>query len=463
MNALPPPDPLPHAGMPGFAWPTLPPPVSQTMLAVQFQLERSERLSASAIVANQFRQIRALAAHAVAHCPYYREHLLRTEISAPAAITPDTFLRWPVLRKSHLREAESQLLADAIPPEHGGVRWSATSGSTGMPVRIAGTDVNDLFRNALELRSLLWHRLDFRAKFAMIKPGVTNRTHADWGPAAHSVWATGPCATLDVCTDVGLQLDWLCREKPAYLLSYGADLHALARESLACKLRPEGLLAAFSYGDAPPHDLRALLQHAWNVPLIDAYSAGEFGSIALQCPEHPRHFHVQSESVYMEILRDDGSLCAPGESGRVVITDLHNFAMPLIRYEIGDYAEVGDTCPCGRGLPVVTRIFGRYRNMAIDPSGRRFYPAIRTERILDAAPIRQLQFVQRTPDRIEIRYVMERDLRDDERSALRAQLGEAFRYPFGLDTVRVTRIERTPGGKFEEFICMVSENDAQVA
>ena len=76
----------------------------------------------------------------------------------------------------------------------------------------------------------------------------------------------------------------------------------------------------------------------------------------------------------MEVLDNHGRPCKEGETGRVVLTDLHNFTMPLIRYEIGDYAEVGPPCACGRGLPVLARILGRSRNMLTLPAGDRIWP-----------------------------------------------------------------------------------------
>ena len=88
------------------------------------------------------------------------------------------------------------------------------------------------------------------------------------------------------------------------------------------------------------------------------YTCQEAGYLALQCPDYP-HFHVQSENVLLEVVDDVGQPCGPGEVGRVLITSLNNFATPLIRYELGDYAEVGAPCPCGRGLPVLKRIMGR--------------------------------------------------------------------------------------------------------
>ena len=88
----------------------------------------------------------------------------------------------------------------------------------------------------------------------------------------------------------------------------------------------------------------AALSH-WGVEVADAYSTVELGTIAHQCPAN-ENLHVQSESILPEVLGDDGTPCLPGEVGRVVITALHNFATPLIRYELGDYAEVGEACPC---------------------------------------------------------------------------------------------------------------------
>src|SRR5262249_15877820 len=132
---------------------------------------------------------------------------------------------------------------------------------------------------------------------------------------------------------------------------------------------------------------------SWGVPLQDTYTSREGGYMALQCPEHT-HYHVQSEAVLLETLDDRGEPCRPGEVGRVVITPLHNFAMPLIRCESGDYAEAGRFCPCGRGLPVLNRIMGRSRNMLRLPKGGRIWPdLLPIEKSMDL-PIAQYQLAQ---------------------------------------------------------------------
>ncbi len=100
---------------------------------------------------------------------------------------------------------------------------------------------------------------------------------------------------------------------------------------------------------------------------------------------------------------------------------------------------------CGRGLPVLNRIMGRMRNMAVDPDGRRFWPSFPALVWLEVAPLRRIQLVQHTPAAIEILYVMDRALDSEEERRLRANLRGVLGYPFELRFTRVQAIERRPG------------------
>ena len=423
------------------------------MLAMQFQLDRTQWLDPQLILGHQFEQLRALIDHARTQVPFYRDHLRRAQIFSLAGITATSFERWPVLTRGDVLAAGDALLARTLPTAHGAPAWNSTTGSTGQPVRVATSALGSLFQAALVMRSHFWYGLDVSLKFAAIRPGNNPPVGEDWGPATRGTFETGPSVCFGLSEDLSAQLDWLCQEAPAYLLSRGHTLHSLIHESRASGRRPAGLKALLSFADRPPEDLRVLAREAWDVPVFDTYSAGEFGALALQCPEHG-HLHIQSENVLLEILREDGSACVPGEVGRVVVTDLHNFAMPLIRYAIGDYAEVGEPCPCGRGLPVMRRIAGRSSNMAIDVNGRRFWPLINPV-IWTDTPITQRQFVQLTRSHIEVRFVAPRNLTPTEEANIRDGLIATFRHPFRFSFVRMAEIPRAQGAKFEEFIsCM---------
>ena len=144
---------------------------------------------------------------------------------------------------------------------------------------------------------------------------------------------------------------------------------------------------------------RDVSELAGKITLIDGYSSQECGAIALQCPQGDG-YHVMSESMLVEILDDNGDHCGPGEIGRVVVTDLQNLASPIIRYDIGDYARLGASCSCGRGLAKLEQILGRQLNLLVKPNGDRHWPLVGFHNFDAIAPIRQYQMIQET----KIRY-----------------------------------------------------------
>lgn len=145
-----------------------------------------------------------------------------------------------------------------------------------------------------------------------------------------------------------------------------------------------------------------------------------------------------------------------GETGRVLITTLQNFAMPLIRYEIGDFAEVGAPCPCGRGLPVLSRILGRVRNMLVLPNGEQRWPSLAATFYREVAPVVQHQLVQHDLHNIEARLVVERPLSGDQEQRLRGMILERLGHPFELRFSYPAAIERSTSGKYEEFVSRVT-------
>jgi phenylacetate-CoA ligase len=186
------------------------------------------------------------------------------------------------------------------------------------------------------------------------------------------------------------------------------------------------------------------------VPVIDMYTCREIGYMALQCPRH-EHYHVMAEGVYLEILDAEGNRCAPGQPGRVVLTPLHHFAMPLIRYDIGDYAEPGEPCDCGRGLPVIRRIVGRVRNMLRLPGGGLRHPRFGETQFGGVAPVRQFQVLQKTLREVEVALVVARPLTAEEQAKLHALILKNLDGDFELSFVYRDSIPRTAEGKYEDF------------
>jgi phenylacetate-CoA ligase len=454
------PDTLYRSILPSLAWPAFPSPFAANKLALLFQMEQNQWRTPQEIEERQFEQIRKLLGFAAATVPRYRE-VLGHAFSAKD-LTPDNWCDIPLLSRTALHESGSELKSGNIPSEHGKSFPVRTSGSTGMLVEILGTDLTNLFWQVFCLRDHLWHRRDLSETLCSIRyqrdpaqKGPTGMRAAGWGPATDDVATTGPSINYDILLGVEHLAGQLEAGRAGYLLSHPSMISGLARHCLEQGIQLTGLREVRTMGESRDDSLRELCGQAWNVPLVDMYSCQEAGYLALQCPDHA-HYHVQSENVLLEVVDDLGQPCAPGEVGRVLVTCLNNFASPLIRYEIGDYAEVGEPCPCGRGLPVLNRIMGRYRNLLTLPDGTRRWPRLGYEsRLQDIAPIELMQMIQRSLDEIDVHLVMPRPLSTAEQENLTGFIQKNLGYPFRFRFEYVDSIRNPANGKIEQFISLI--------
>jgi phenylacetate-CoA ligase len=426
----------------GVAWPGVPPAGAASLLSLIWQLERSQWWPGERLREAQGRQLQKLIAHAATQVPRYAG--LRGQVDA------DDFQAWPILSKAELRADPESLHAQDYPAAHGPWHELATTGSTGEPVRVRQSGASIAMSHALVAREHLLHGRDLAAKLGAIRLAAPTGKLSGWGVMSLA-FETGPAVGIDATAGLDAQLDWLLREQPAYLLAHPTNLLALVLESIRIGRRPSGLRQVLTFGEMLPPDLRTVAREAWDADVVDAYSCREAGSLAFQCPWSGL-YHVHAEGVYLEVVRDDGIACRTGETGRVLITPLHNFAMPLLRYDIGDYAEVGPPCDCGRTLPTLARIVGRATQMAVDPTGRRYWPGLRASLLTAIAPFEQLRLVQDASDSMELQFRMARDLSAPEAQACGKALAEMLGYPYRFRFTRVSALERGPGGKYEDFV-----------
>jgi phenylacetate-CoA ligase len=449
--------PIPKSGRSGIYWPAMPRHVDAMVLALQYQFEQSQWWPAETLLQYQLRQLELLLAHAARTVPLYRDRLGVLAGTRRGELTMAAFHRLPLLSRTEIQEVGDGLISRRPPKDHGRLCDIKTSGSTGRPIKVKGTDVTGLFFAALNLRYHLWHGRDISGKVACIRnlnqkqaQAAKNGKPTTWVPGYRS----GPMYFFSINRPISEQMDWLVGQDADYLLTFPSNLMALLRHSADNGIKPAKLSQVVTMSEVLDPAVRVACANVWNASVTDAYSSEELGMIALQCPDFD-HYHVQAESLFVEILDEEGALCAPGQVGRIVLTDLHNFASPLIRYEIGDYAEVGEACPCGRGLPVLNRIVGRTRNMLTLPTGDKIWPSFPSARMVPIAPIRQFQIIQHDLQRIEARLVAARALTDDEVGRLRAFLAGCLRHDFKLELVFVDEIARSPGGKYEDFVSRV--------
>ena len=365
-----------------------------------------------------------------------------------------------MLRRADVQSAGEDLHSRRVPRDHGRLSDIFTSGSTGRPIRAMRSELSLLFWSAFTLRDHLWHKRHLAGKLATIrssgegedlypKGGVARY----WG-SSRRAFDTGPSVSLNINSTTRQQVDWLQRENPDYLLTHPTNVQRLADHCIREGIRIPNLREVQTISEILRPEVRVACREAWGVPVSDMYTSREVGYMALQCPDH-EHYHVQAEGVLLEVLDEDGRACGPGQVGRVIVTQLQNFAMPLLRYDVGDYAEVGEPCPCGRGLPVLARILGREQNMLTLPSGAKRWTLLSSHDIrafLAMAPIRQYQFVQKTPTSMHVRLVVERRLNEAEETSLGQWAVEKFGYPFRVTFEYLDDLPRQPSGKFQDFV-----------
>jgi phenylacetate-CoA ligase len=274
-----------------------------------------------------------------------------------------------------------------------------------------------------------------------------------WPRSIAQVYRTGTSGGIHIGFPVDALAAWLRRFDPHYLITHPSVAASLLDELGDPSAKPPSLEEISFLAEPLPHELKARLAGEWGVRSSEMYTANETGYIAFQCAEHGS-LHVQSESVLVEILDEAGNPSNAGESGRVIVTPLHNFATPLIRYEIGDYATKGEPCACGRESPVIQQVLGRVRNLVRTPDGRRFW-RVELGKFKSMASVRQFQYVQSAPDTIQLRLVLNRPLTEEEHGQVVEFARAALGYPFQVEIVPVSEIARGPTGKFEEFLSLL--------
>jgi phenylacetate-CoA ligase len=334
----------------------------------------------------QTRRLRALLGYLVAERPRWRDRLRGRH---------DWRLdELPILSRSQL----ARMLADeppTAPASHGPLVSDHTTGTTGEALHFAVTGLAARMQHAH-----FWaeHRRcgrDLWRTFASISgrnPDYIGAHVALPGRPWHGQpggWLrrVGPHAVDD-------HAHWLAQQRPAYLTLVGGlwqgILGAIERGRAPA---PEGLLQVMTYGSQLDAGDRARTRRLTGALLIDGYSAQECGPIAQQSLDEDG-YEVAMSHVIVEVVDDRGRACRPGQLGRVLVTGLHNWATPLLRYDLGDMALAGRPSPSGLGFATLERIEGRVLNVIRLPSGARQLLAFRTEDLLQQMPFAEFRLRQ---------------------------------------------------------------------
>jgi phenylacetate-CoA ligase len=344
-------------------------------IALLRYLNETERWTPASLREVQTGLLRRLLRHAHRHTEYYRQLLDERGLKAEDFMSPDDLQKLPLLDRPTLRASMTDRTATAPPVP---VIRKTTSGSSGQPVEVVYNSESRHWRDAIRWRGYGWggYRIGMRA------------VHY-WGfvPTATSTWWKRRKIDADRWFKRDLYLDCTPRSEQA-LGEVVAAMRKFEPQAIVAYASGAGALARFindrdlrTWDDIPvltgaegllPHD-RAEVERAFG-PAFETYGCREVMLIASECEAHDG-LHTSMENLIIELIVRERSgtvrAARPGETGEVVITDLHNLACPMIRYVNGDLAVArGEAqCPCGRGLVKIGPVQGRVTETMYDGQG----------------------------------------------------------------------------------------------
>jgi phenylacetate-CoA ligase len=245
------------------------------------------------------------------------------------------------------------------------------------------------------------------------------------------------------------------KQRPTLLFGHAHSLYVLAQycERIGIsRIRPRGIISTSMM--LLPHE-RNHIERVFGCRVTDRYGCEEVSLIGCECAEH-RGMHMNIEHLIIEFVKEDGTAVAPGEPGRIIVTDLMNRAMPFIRYSVEDIGTpIGKACPCGRALPLMGNVAGRVADFLVKKDGTKIAGVSIIENTLTKIPgIDQMQLVQEDIDHLVVNIVPGRDYDDSVAQKIRDYFMLLF-----VD-IRVTlnlipEIKPEASGKFRFSICKV--------
>jgi rhamnosyltransferase subunit B len=428
------------------------------------QLDRSQWLSPAELERLQLAKVRLLLKHCAQNVPYYQRELAEAGVAPEDVRTMEDFRRIPLLSRRTYQEQFADFHAAALPAGTVPTGRSSTSGTSGVAIEVEQTSTTDLWWWALYLRDLEWNRIDPRGVQAVIRPTQRRANEEDlqrfregicascWAPPLEDWIESGPSHGMDIHQDPRRQLAWLRRVAPAHLVSYPSHL-----DFLGSLIREEGralptLQSIQTISETLMDEVQTRIETAFGVPVRNLYSCGEAGYLASPCPEGGG-LHVHAEHVLLEVLDADDRPCLPGQTGRVVLTTLHNYLTPLIRYEIMDEATVGPAaCSCGRGLPLLAKVHGKRRPLFRLTGGRVKHSDGLTQQLRWLGGVHQQQIIQKAVDRFLLRVSPGRNWTAEHPERLRRLVQDHVEAPVHVEVEIRDRLEPSAGGKLVDVV-----------
>lgn len=419
--------------------------------------QRRLNLKADRLRKYQEKRLRSIVRHAYNHVPFYHEKFRKCGIKPEDIKSLEDLAKIPVVRKEEFRQQPyNRLVSKNISLDK--LRKLKTSGSTGRPLEVYISSYEDDWRKAIYMRANIYCGQKPRDKWVVIAGplhrGDTTKIQQMLGVYSREV--------ISIFERPAVQMQLIKKLRPDILDGYSSALYLLAKEFE--KVGRDGVNPRIVFGNADVIDdfRRSLIEKTFDAPFYDQYGCVEFNRTAWQCTEKIG-YHMDVDSVLTQFVDEDGEEVSSGERGSIVQTSLFNYAMPFIRYEVGDVGIPSEEkCPCGVVFPLMKEIEGRKDSFVVLPDGQVLSPRNFTVAMgmFSRYPlIEQFRIVQRKADLIEVYLKMGKFGVDSD--VVRNELVSHFVEVLGLKNAGVSFdvrfVDEIPLSKSGKLMAVVSE------
>ena len=413
-------------------------------------LVKSQWLSPLEVQANQWAALQAQLLHAYDTVPYYRRTWATAGVHPSDIKCLADLQHLPILTKADIRANTTELHSSLVPTMK--TRLKSTSGSTGVPLKVLLDEPGAQFKYAGVIRADEWSGYRLGQRVAKV-----------WGNPEYKQFGLKG-RLMNHFVDRAIYLDTihldearlkefvsdLRRHQPGLIFGHAHSLYLLAcalEKSKIDDIRPNGIISTAM----PLHDYqRTVLQRVFGVNPTNRYGCEETSLIACECEQHTG-LHVFAESVYTEV---NGG----GQTGPLLVTDLTNKAMPLIRYQIGDVVTMAaKPCACRRGLPTIEKVEGRDADYVVTPAGRLISGISLTENfavLIHGAA--QVQLIQEEVTHLRVRMVRGDEFDTTSEQQVKQLVLDTFGPTMRYDLEFVDMIPQEPSGKYRFCVSKVA-------